>query len=84
MAIWTPSQIHLIFSEILVISGCKINMSKSEAIHIGSCKGSDFKPYSNEGLVWKDNTFSTLGINFSLNVKALYELDFIPKLTHIQ
>ena len=66
------------------LSGCKINMSKSEAIHIGSSKGSDFKPYSNEGLVWKDNTFSTLGINFSLNVKALYELNFIPKLTHIQ
>ena len=66
------------------LSGCKINMSKSEAIHIGCSKGSDFKPYSNEGLVWKDNTFSTLGINFSLNVKALYELNFIPKLTHIQ
>ena len=59
-------------------------MSKSEAFHIGSSKGSDFKPYSNEGLVWKDNTFSTLGINFALNVKALHELNFIPKLTHIQ
>ena len=66
------------------LSGCKINMSKSEAIHVGSSKGSDFKPYSNQGLVWKDNTFSTLDIKFSLNVKALYELNFIPKLTHIQ
>ena len=66
------------------MSGCKINMSKSEAIHIGSSKGNDFKPFSNEGLVWKENTFNTLGVNFSLNVKALYELNFIPKLTHIQ
>ena len=66
------------------LSGCKINMSKSEAIHIGSCKGSDFKPFSNEGLVWKDNTFRSLGVNFSLNVKALYELNFVPKITHIQ
>ena len=66
------------------LSGCKINMSKSEAIHIGSSKDSDFKPFSNEGLVWKENTFRTLGVNFSLNVKALYELNFIPKLTHIE
>ena len=50
------------------LSGCKINMSKSEAIHIHVCssKNSDFKPFSNEGLVWKDNTFRTLGVNFSL------------------
>ena len=65
-------------------SGCKINMSKSEAIHIGRLKGSAFKPFNNEGLVWKDNTFKTLGINLSLNVNALYELNFIPKLTQIQ
>ena len=66
------------------LSGCKINMSKSEAIHIGSSIGSEFKPFSNEGLIWKDNTFKTLGVNFSINVKALYELNFIPKLTNIQ
>ena len=66
------------------MSGCKINMSKSEAIHIGSSKDSDFKPFSNEGLVWKENTFRTLVVNFSLNVKALYELNFIPKLTNIE
>ena len=64
------------------LSGCKINMSESEAIHIGSSEGSDFKPFSNECLVWKENTFNS--VNFSLNVKALYELNFIPKLTHIQ
>jgi hypothetical protein len=66
------------------LSGCKINMSKSEAIHIGELKGSDFKPFSNEGLVWKDNTFKTIGVKFSLNVKSLYELNFVPKLTQIQ
>ena len=44
------------------LSGCKINMSKSEAIHIHVCSSKN----SNEGLVWKDNTFRTLGVNFSL------------------
>ena len=62
------------------LSGCKVNMLKSEAIHIGSSEGSDFKPFSNEGLVWKDNTFRSLGVNFTLNLKALYEL-FLNLLT---
>ena len=35
-------------------------------------------------MTWKTNSFRYLGINFSLNVKALYELNFIPKLTQIQ
>ena len=31
-------------------SGCKINVSKSEAIHIGSLKGSELNPFSAQGL----------------------------------
>ena len=65
-------------------SGCGINMSKSEAIHLGSLKDSDFKPFQNDGLVWKDNSFRYLGVQFSLNTRSLYELNFIPKLTQIQ
>ena len=65
------------------LSGCKIK-SKSEAIHIGALKGSTFYTFSNDVLTWKTNSFRYLGINFSLNVKALYELNFIPKLTQIQ
>lgn len=71
-------------NEFARVSGCKVNMSKSEAIHIGSLKGSDFKPFQGEGLLWKENTFKTLGVHFSLNTKALYELNFVPKLTQIQ
>ena len=59
---------------------CRVVELKSEAIHTGSSKDSDFKPFSNEGLVWKENTFRTLG----LNIKALYELNCIPKLTNIE
>ena len=65
-------------------SGCSVNMSKSEAIHVGSLKGSDFKPFQNDGLVWKENTFKYLGVQFSLNISSLYELNFIPKLNQIQ
>ena len=65
-------------------SGCRINMSKSEAIHIGSLKGSDSCPFEDVGLQWKTNSFKTLGINFSLNINSLYELNFIPKLAKIE
>lgn len=65
-------------------SGCKLNMSKSEAIHIGSLKGTNFHPLENVGLKWMVNTFKTLGVQFSLNIKALYDLNFIPKLHQIE
>ena len=59
-------------------------MSKSEAVHIGILKGSMFHPLEELGLKWSSNTFKTLGINFSLNTKALYELNFTPKLHQIE
>ena len=67
-----------------LFSGCKINLSKSEAIHIGSLKGSTFHPLQEEGLQWKDNSFKALGILFSLNTKSLYELNYVPKLVQIE
>ena len=59
-------------------------MSKSEAIHIGSLKGSDSCPFEDVGLKWKSNSFKALGINFSLNINYLYELNFISKLAKIE
>ena len=79
-----PNCLKFSINLLLYLVNCKINLSKSEAIHIGALKGSTFYPFSNEGLTWKTNSFRYLGINFSLNVKALYELNFIPKLTQIQ
>ena len=37
-------------------SGCKLNMSKSEAIHVGKLKGSDFQPFKSEGVIWRIHT----------------------------
>ena len=73
-----------ILNNLARFSGCCTNMSKSEAIHVGSLKGSDFKPFQNDRLVWKDNSFRYLGVQFSLNTRSLYELNFILKLTQIQ
>ena len=49
-----------------------------------SLKGCDFKPFQNDGLVWKENSCKYLGVHFSLNMESLYELNFIPKLNQIQ
>ena len=61
-------------------SGCKVNMSKSEAIHIGSLRNSDVFPFQDSSFRWRSNPFKTLGINFSLNVNSLSDLNFVPKL----
>ena len=59
-------------------SGCKLNISKSEAIWIES------HPFSENGLKWNKLTFKTLGINFSLNTKQLYHLNHKVKLKSIE
>ena len=64
-------------------SGCKLNLAKSEAIWIGSQKGSHFYPFSENGLTWKNDTFKTLGITFSLVVNRLFDLNYKPKLKNI-
>ena len=65
-------------------SGCKLNLSKSEAIWIGSKKGSQSYPFSNNGLRWNNSTFKTLGVHFSLNTNRLYELNHRIKLKSIE
>ena len=72
-----------ILDKFVSFSGCKINLSKPEAIHKGSLKGTDFCPFE-EALRWRTITFKTLGINFSLNINSLHELNFIPKLHQIE
>ena len=64
-------------------SGCKINLSKSEAIWIGAKKGTLNFPYSNQGLTWKTTDFKTLGIHFSLKTGSMFHLNYKPKLKQI-
>ena len=65
-------------------SGCKVNLSKSNAIWIGTKKGSQYFPFLNEGLIWKSNQFKALGINFSINTGSMYNLNYRVKLNQIE
>ena len=65
-------------------SGCKLNISKSEAIWVGSKKGTLVYPHSEKGLQWKNDKFKTLGIHFSLNINQLFDLNYKVKLKSIE
>ena len=67
-----------------ICSGCKLNFSKSEAIWIGSKKRNQNFPYRNQGLIWKDMKFKTLGVHISLNLNAIFDLNFKGKLKQIE
>ena len=64
-------------------SGCKINLSKTEAIWIGSKRGSQEFLFEDQGLRWKSCNFKSLGVNFSLNLGLIYDLNYKEKLKHM-
>lgn len=72
------------FDKFAECSGCKINMSKSEAIWIGSKRGSNLFPFRNSGLTWNLTTFKSLGITFHLNLKSMFDLNYKVKLKQIE
>ena len=65
-------------------SGCKVNLTKSEAVWIGSKKGCNYYPFSDSALVWKVNQFKTQGINFSIQSKDMFDLNYKVKLKQIR
>ena len=67
-----------------ICSSCKINLSKSDAIWIGSKRGTNYFPYSDKGLFWNTSTFKTLGIVFHLDTKYMFDLNYKVKLKQIK
>ncbi len=65
-------------------SGCKVNLRKSKSIWIGSKKGSQVFPFQDKGLCWVSEKFNYLGINFSLNLSSLFDLNYKVKLRKIE
>ena len=65
-------------------SGCKINLSKSEAIWIGSKKGSNTFPLREKGLSWKLLLLKLLVLYFILNTKYMFDLNYKVKLKQIE
>ena len=65
-------------------SGCKINLNKTEAVWIGSKKGCQDVPYNIQGISWKTSNFKCLGVNFSLDLRLLYCLNYKERLKKIE
>ena len=67
------------------VSGLKINYTKSKAIWIGSKKHSkDVFHHSRWKLEWGDEQFTLLGINFSVNLESIIELNYESKIIEIE
>ena len=65
-------------------SGCKMNISKTEAIWIGSKRGCQEFPLRDMGITWKPSKFKSLGVNFSLDLGLIFDLNYKEKLKRIK
>ena len=61
-----------------------INLSKSDAIWIGSKGGINYFPYSDKGLSWNTLTSKTLGIVFYLDTEYMFDLNYKVRLKQIE
>lgn len=77
------NQLFNILGKFGKFSGCKINLTKTEAIWIGSKKGCQEFPSNNFGIKWQTSNFKALGINFSLNLGLLFDLNYKEKLKRL-
>ena len=66
------------------LSGCKVNLTKTEAVWIGSKRGCQDFPLRDQGITWKASTFKSLGINFSLNLGLIFDLNYKERLKRMQ
>ena len=66
------------------ISGLKMNTDKTKVVWFGSRRGSEIRYYQNENLCWEDQTFTVLGIKFSLNLSDMIELNYNVKIDAIR
>ena len=69
-----------IFAE---ISGLKINFEKTQVIWIGSCKNCNIRYLRDKNFLWDPGIFRYLGVNFSLNISIIPDLNFDNKLNEI-
>ena len=65
-------------------SGCKMNITKTEAIWIGSKRGCQEFPLRDKGITWRPSNFKSLGVNFSLDLGLMFDLNYKEKLKRIK
>ena len=66
------------------ISGLKINTSKTQAIWIGSMKYSETKYLPDVGLQWGRDTFTLLGVEFSVDLHEIPKMNYDKKLIKLK
>ena len=66
------------------ISGLKINTNKTQVVWIGSKKYSDDKFLPELDLQWGSNTFTVLGIDFSVDLHQIPKMNFDKKLIKLK
>ena len=64
-----------------IISGLKINCSKSAGMWIGSLRIDNAKPFD---IKWPDEPINALGVYFTYNQKVLKEKNFIERLDSVK
>ena len=64
-------------------SGCQINLTKTEVVWIGSKRGCQDFPLRNQGITWKTSRFKSLGVNFSLDLGLIFDLNYKEKLKRL-
>ena len=64
-----------------IISGLKINCSKTEGMWIGSLRNDKAKPFD---IRWPDEPIKALGVYFTYNQKLLKEKNFIERLDSVK
>ena len=64
-----------------IISGLKINCSKTEGMWIGSLRNDKAKPFD---IKWPDEPIKALGVYFTYNQKLLKEKNFIERLDSVK
>lgn len=62
------------------VSGLKMNASKTKAVWIGTKKYSDHILCPNYNLQWTKSNFKLLGIDFSLDLQAMLDINFTKKI----
>ena len=71
------------FENFHVASGLKMNTSKTKVVWVGSKKYSDLILCPDIKLDWSSSNFKLLGIEFSLELKAMTDLNFRKKIVDI-
>lgn len=64
-----------------MVSGLKLNVTKSQAMWLGSMRNSNHKPLN---VQWPTDPIKALGVYFSYNDNAAENMNFVPKLKQVK